>query len=171
MNLSFRKCVPGDLETLQSVSRSTYDITFRHMNTPENMAAYLNSAFDLEKLRCELHDPASDFYFLYAAGVLAGYLKLNEGAAQTDIHDTESLEIERIYVTKEFQRKGLGGALIGKAIETARRRAKAYVWLGVWEKNVNAIGFYKKHGFYEVGRHSFVMGDEEQSDLVMRKDL
>lgn len=171
MNLTFRKCVTDDLPTLQELSRSTYDITFRHLNTPENMTAYLDSAFDLDKLRDELLDPASDFYFLHAGGMLAGYLKLNEGSAQTDTHDPASLEIERIYVTRDFQGKGLGGALIGKAIETARRRGKSYVWLGVWEKNENAISFYKRYGFYESGKHSFVMGNETQSDYIMQKNL
>jgi ribosomal protein S18 acetylase RimI-like enzyme len=171
MELVFRKCDIDDLATLQSLSRSTYDITFRHLNTPENMAAYLDSAFDLEKLRGELNDPDSEFYFLYADGKLAGYLKLNEGAAQTDINDSDSLEIERIYVTREFQGCGLGGVLMDKALEITKARGKAYVWLGVWEKNEKAIGFYKRYGFLETGHHSFVMGDEVQSDFVMRKDL
>jgi len=46
---------------------------------------------------------------------------------------------------------------------------KKYVWLGVWEKNVDAISFYTKMGFREVGRHSFRMGDELQYDLIMKK--
>jgi ribosomal protein S18 acetylase RimI-like enzyme len=169
--LSFKKCGIDNLLTLQALSRSTYDVTFRHLNTPENMMAYLDSAFDMEKLRHELINPDSDFYFLYAGEALTGYLKLNEREAQTDLNDPESLELERIYVATEFQGKGLGGALMAKAVETARSRGKKYLWLGVWEKNEKAIAFYRKNGFYEIGKHSFVMGDEIQSDFVMRKDL
>ena len=163
MELKFRKCSMDDLAILQALSRQTYDVTFRHMNTPENMTAYLDDAFGTDRLRGELANEDSDFYFLYAGGALAGYLKLNERAAQTDLGDPASLELERIYVTREFQGKGLGGALMGKALATARQRGKTFVWLGVWEKNEKAIGFYIKNGFYEIGRHSFVMGDETQS--------
>jgi ribosomal protein S18 acetylase RimI-like enzyme len=135
------------------------------------MKEYLKEAFDINKLREELLNPDSSFYFLYADGELAGYLKLNEGMAQTDIHDPASLEIERIYVAKEYQGKGLGSVLINKAINMANTRNKTYIWLGVWEKNKKALGFYQKNGFYPIGTHSFFMGPEEQTDFVLRKDL
>ncbi len=171
MELDFRKCDDNDLLTLQTLSHSTYDVTFRHLNTPETMTAYLEHAFCIDKLRAELCNENSEFYFLFADGALSGYIKLNERAAQTDINDPQSLELERIYVSPEFQGKGLGGVLMNKAIDIAISREKAYVWLGVWEKNKKAIAFYKKNGFYVIGRHSFIMGDEAQSDFVMRKDL
>ncbi|GAY79036.1 negative regulation of sporulation, septation and degradative enzyme [Sporolactobacillus inulinus] len=45
------------------------------------------------------------------------------------------------------------------------------VWLGVWEKNEKAIAFYKKFGFVQNGAHSFYMGDEEQTDFIMKNPL
>ena len=111
------------------------------------------------------------FYFLYWDGKLAGYLKLNEASAQTDLHDEQSLEIERIYVSKEFQGEGLGRYLMDQAISIAIQRKKKYVWLGVWEKNEKALRFYRRNGFYQIGTHSFVMCDDEQTDYIMRKDL
>ncbi len=48
---------------------------------------------------------------------------------------------------------------------------KKKVWLGVWEKNENAIAFYNKMGFVRTGTHSFIMGDEEQKDYIMTKTL
>ena len=105
MSIVFRKCTCSDLTELKDFSRKTYFETFSDMNTPENMAAYLDKAFDEERLRFELSDPNSSFYFLYLDNTLAGYLKLNESIAQTDVHDAESLEIERIYIDKKFQKK------------------------------------------------------------------
>ena len=102
----FRQCTMKDLSVLQSFSRKTFFETFADVNTTENMTAYLDKAFAPEKLRMELSDTAAAFYFLYWNGSLAGYLKLNEAAAQTDIHDEQSLEIERIYVCKDFQGAG-----------------------------------------------------------------
>lgn len=171
MELNFKKCNEQDLITLQTFSRATFDATFRHMNTPETMAAYLDSAFNTEKLRSELTEKDSEFHFLFADSTLAGYIKLNERQAQTDINDPQSLELERIYVSPEFQAKGLGKVLMRRAIETAESREKDYIWLGVWEKNEKAIAFYKKNGFVITGKHSFIMGEEAQSDFIMRKDL
>lgn len=160
-----------DLVTLRELSRKTYSDTFGHMNTPSNLKDYLKQAYDIDKLRDELSNSNSTFYFLYANEKLSGYIKLNEYKAQTDIYDPQSLEIERIYVTKEFQGKGLGSALIKQAIDIADIRKKSYVWLGVWVRNHKAILFYKKNGFYVIGKHSFFMGEEEQTDFIMRKDL
>lgn len=115
--------------------------------------------------------PLHRFFFLYVDDKLAGYLKLNEAPSQTDINDAESLEIERIYVLSCFQGAGLGRYLMEQAIRIAAEREKKYVWLGVWEKNEKAIRFYKKNGFYEIGTHSFVMGEDVQTDYIMKKDL
>lgn len=135
------------------------------------MKAYLDKSFDIERLRAELLNANSMFYFLYSDGELSGYLKLNEAPAQTDINDGQSLEIERIYIAKEFQGKGLGTELMDRAIDLANMRKKLYVWLGVWEENEKAVLFYKKNGFYQIGTHSFFMGDDEQTDYIMRKNL
>ena len=108
---------------------------------------------------------------MYCDENIAGYLKLNEASSQTDINDSDSLEIERIYVVSEYQGTGLGDFLIEKAIQKAIERNKKYAWLGVWEKNQKAIRFYQKNGFYEIGTHLFCMGNDEQTDYIMRKDL
>ena len=142
------------------------------MNTPENMEAYLDKAYAPEKLRAELSDAHAAIYFLYWGDKLAGYLKLNESSAQTDIHDGDSLEIERIYVTKAFQGQGLGHYLIDQAIDAALQQKKEiYMARCLGEKTPKPSTFYKQHGFYQIGAHSFVVGDDQQTDLLMRKDL
>ncbi len=171
MELTIRECTPEDLPVLQELSCRTYDETFRHMNTPSNMKAYLEKAFDMDRLRGELSNSGSAFYFLYGGENPAGYLKLNEHEAQTDIRDPRSLEIERIYVAKGFHGRGLGSVLLNKAVQVAGTRKKSYLWLGVWEKNEKAIRFYKRNGFYVTGNHSFFMGEEEQTDFILRKDV
>ena len=109
MKHTIRECTLNDIHNLHDLSCKTYHETFRHMNTPSNMKAYLEQAFDLNKLRDEFVYSDSLFYFLYADEELAGYLKLNECAAQTDINDPQSIEIERIYVKIEFQGRGGNG--------------------------------------------------------------
>lgn len=171
MKKYLRKCTMDDFNVLRELAIGTYYETFAHLNTKEDMEAYLEDAFNTEKFADELKDSNSEFYFLYCDGKIAGYLKLNEAPSQTDVNDEKSLEIERIYIASDFQEKGLGNYLMEKAISVASKRNKQYLWLGVWEKNEKAICFYKKNGFFEVGTHSFFMGDDEQTDYIMRKDL
>ena len=166
-----KKCTLQDLESLQKISIETFYQTFADVNTAENMKAYLENAYNEEKIYKELSNPNSSFFFVYVDERLAGYLKLNEFPSQSDINDIDSLELERIYILKEFQGAGLGKDLLEHAISIAIEHGKKYIWLGVWEHNEKAKRFYQKNGFYRIGEHSFVVGDDVQIDYIMRKDL
>ena len=169
MNTNIRQCLLSDVEILREIGLETFDETFRPMNSPETMDRYLIESFSLEKLTQEVGNTYCNFYFIYSDSKLAGYLKINYAPAQSDINDSESVEVERIYVRKEHKGKGLGKVLMEYAFQQAIQNKKAYVWLGVWEKNVKAITFYEKMGFKEAGQHSFRIGNELQSDLIMKK--
>jgi len=135
------------------------------------MNTYLKKAFDLKQLEIELSDVSSQFYFVSYNKEVAGYIKVNLNDAQSEEMGDKSLEIERIYIKNTFQKHGLGKYLLNKAIDIAIECKKKKIWLGVWENNGNAISFYKKMGFVQTGAHSFYMGDEEQTDIVMTKTL
>jgi diamine N-acetyltransferase len=170
-NIRFRPCESGDLDTLRTIAYRTYDEAFRHMNTPADMDAYMESAFTRARLDEELRNPLSAFFFLYSDGALAGYMKLNEGEAQSDLRGPAGMEIERIYVLRDFQGLGLGRAMVEKALEIALKKKKTFLWLGVWQKNENAIAFYERMGFRKAGTHPFVMGTDRQTDWIMRREV
>lgn len=169
MTIDIRKCTLEDLALLQDISVGTFHETFKDQNSPESMKAYLDRAFNLNQLEKEMRNSSSEFYFVYYNGEIAGYLKVNTDDAQTEMVGHDSLEIERIYVKGRYQKHGLGKLLLNKAMDIALARNKRNVWLGVWERNENAIAFYKKMGFVQTGSHSFYMGDEEQRDYIMTK--
>ena len=119
----------------------------------------------------ELTDQNSEFYFAKIEDKIIGYLKINFGASQTELKDNKALEIERIYVPKEYHGKKVGQILYDKAIEIANQNKSDYVWLGVWEENTRAINFYKKNGFIEFDKHIFKLGYDEQTDIMMKLKL
>lgn len=171
MAISIKKCTLEDLLILQKISYETFNDTFKDQNSPDNMNAYMERAFNLNQLEKELTNSFSQFFFVYFHDEVAGYLKVNINDAQSEEMGDESLEIERIYIKNKFQKHGLGKHLLNKAMELAMEHNKQKIWLGVWEKNENAIAFYKKMGFFQTGSHSFYMGDEEQTDFIMEKTL
>jgi ribosomal protein S18 acetylase RimI-like enzyme len=159
------------VKELQQISKQTFIETFSEVNTPENMAKYLEEALSEKKLASELNDPNSLFYFAYDGTNVIGYLKVNTGSAQTELKNGMALEIERIYVTKEYLGKKVGQLLYEKAITVAKELNADFVWLGVWEENPRAIAFYKKNGFIEFDKHIFKLGDDEQTDIMMKLTL
>ncbi|WP_050180637.1 GNAT family N-acetyltransferase [Domibacillus robiginosus] len=171
MTINIKKCTLEDSRKLQEISIETFTETFGQQNSPENMNAYLEKAFNIKQLEKELSNMFSEFFFVYVHHEVAGYVKVNINDAQSEEMGEESLEIERIYIKSRFQKHGLGKYLLHKAMEKAMERNKKKIWLGVWEKNENAIAFYKKMGFVQAGAHSFYMGEEEQIDFIMTKTL
>lgn len=100
-----------------------------------------------------------------------GYIKINFGASQSDLQDFEALELERIYVDSNQLGKGIGQLLLDKAIEIARKAGLIYIWLGVWEHNLKARRFYAKNGFVQFDQHIFTLGNDDQTDLLLKKIL
>ena len=170
-NIETKKVTLDEITELQRIGRQTFFETFSASNTEENMKKYLEEGFSLEKLTSELNDQNCAFYFALTDNTTIGYLKLNFGQSQTELKDNRALEIERIYVLKEFHGKKVGQILYEKAIQIAKQTNAAYVWLGVWEENPRAINFYKKNGFVEFDKHIFKLGDDEQTDIMMKLQL
>ncbi|MBK7466144.1 MAG: GNAT family N-acetyltransferase [Saprospiraceae bacterium] len=160
-----------DVIALQYISHKTFTETFAVHNTVENMKQYLDQYFTVDNLTVEIENPNSQFYFAKQDNRVMGYLKLNFAPAQTELQDGSSIEIERIYVLKENHGSGVGIELLNFAIEIAKQNKAAYIWLGVWENNHRAIRFYKNNGFTTFDKHQFVLGSEEQTDLMMRLEI
>ena len=164
-------CTLSDLEVLRQLSLETFREAFADQNDPGDFEAYLREAFSLDRLQREAKNPQSRFFFLYYGGELAGYVKINAEGAQTELQDPEALEIERIYIRRPSQGKGLGSWLLEEIKSLAREEGKKYLWLGVWEENREAIRFYKRHGFVTFGKHPYYIGSDRQMDWMMRLDL
>ena len=161
----------NDIGQLQKIGRQTFFETFSDKNTNENMTKYLDEGFSMEKLKIEIENENSVFYFAAIDKQVIGYLKLNFGESQTEIRGNQMMEIERIYVLKNFYGKKVGQMLFDKAIQIAREKDSDYVWLGVWEENPRAINFYRKNGFIEFDKHVFYLGDDAQTDIMMKLQL
>ncbi len=167
--LSIKPLTLSDLPTLRDISISTFVETFAHLNSEENMRKYLEECLSLTKLTEEFNTEGSEFFFALMGEEVIGYLKINTGKAQTEPVEN-ALEIERIYIKKEYQGIKAGKFLLDHAFRSAQEKGLMTVWLGVWEKNTKAIGFYESHCFTRFGQHIFMLGKEEQVDLLFKCD-
>lgn len=169
--MSFSRCGRSDTPQLRELAVSTFVVQFGKDNTQADMDSYITEAFDSMRVESELQDENVHYYFVHQEGELAGYLKLNLREAQTDIKENDALEIERIYIISKFQGMGLGKCCVEKARQFAADNGIRYIWLGVWERNEGAIRFYRKHGFEVFDKHTFLLGTDEQTDLLMKLEL
>jgi len=61
--------------------------------------------------------------------------------------------------------------LFQKALDIAAQKEVDFVWLGVWENNAKAIRFYRKNGFVIFDKHVFMLGNDKQTDLMMKRQI
>ena len=171
MQLIFKKCSLSDLEQLVQISKSTFIDAFEGENNPGDFKTYLNFAFNKSKMKEELVNLYTSFFFVYLDNDFVGYFKLNESEAQSDLKAEDSLELERIYVVQKFQGQGIGKSMLPYIIKLATKTTKTFLWLGVWEHNKAAIKFYERNGFSKFGMHPYYIGKDKQMDWLMRYDL
>jgi ribosomal protein S18 acetylase RimI-like enzyme len=169
--INIRKASLIDLETIQEISKKTFIETFAAVNTPENMEEYVKDHFNTQQLSKEISHPNSQFYLAFSGKDALGYLKLNFGNAQTDDRNEQALEVHRIYVLSEFHGKKVGQLLLDQAKQIAQQTGVPYIWLAVWEENHRALRFYSKNDFVAFDSHIFVLGDDHQTDLLMKLEL
>jgi ribosomal protein S18 acetylase RimI-like enzyme len=170
-NTRVRLATEADAELIADISRQTFYDTFVSHNTKENMDKFMTSQFSKERLMSELDDVENIFFLAYVDDQLAGYAKLRDSRNPEPLQNVPAMEIMRIYSTTAMIGKGIGKLLMETSIAEAIKRKKEILWLGVWEKNQRAIDFYNKWGFEKFGEHNFILGNDIQTDWLMKKVL
>ncbi len=170
-NTAITLILPSEVNELQAISRETFSASYSAFNTAENIKLYMDTKFSIENLLSELDIKNSKFFFIWWNEAIAGYMKLNTDTAQTHLNNDHCLEIERIYILQQYQRKQLGKLLLDKAIDIANIAGMQYIWLGVWERNFKAMDFYERNGFKKYGTLDFLFGTDEQTDIEMRLEV
>ncbi len=160
-----------DIAALSRLGKNTFLETYARFNTEKNLQKYLRATFSKKSIGDQLEDDGNFFLVARLNNVDVGYVKLKENNKPFHDKSINAVELERIYVLKEFQGTGIGKDLLDKCLAFAQLRKYPVMWLGVWEKNLKAIKFYQRHGFVVFGSHIFELGDEQQSDHLMKKDL
>lgn len=164
--------MPEEVHLLRMLGIQTYTEAFGAQNTKEDLDNYLNEVFNPQTFQEEFENPNCFFYFYITDNrEIVGYLKLNIDSMQTEEMGSNFLEVQRIYILNAFKGKGYGSELLTFAELKAREEGKKKIWLGVWEHNQSALQFYGKHKYKFFTTHSFFMGDDEQTDHILVKDI
>ncbi len=156
------------LKKLVALAKQTFLEAYSNGNTTHDMQLYIDTHFNDTILLKELNDPDSIFYLAVIDTHVTGYIKVNKGKSQTEPLGNNAMELERIYVLRQYQGKKIGALLLHKAIAIARAEKVDFLWLGVWAENKNAIAFYEKHRFVIYGTHQFTLGTDVQNDFMMK---
>ena len=152
-----------DAALLARTAEAMFRDAFAASNDPAQMDAYCRDHYAEAIQREELEAPDIRVLFVEEAERVLGYAQLRVR--------TPVAEIWRFYVDRAQHGRGLAQRLMDESLRLLTRAGATDVVLAVWEHNPRAIAFYRKLGFEVVGEQPFVLGDERQRDLVMRRPL
>ncbi|WP_205511173.1 GNAT family N-acetyltransferase [Longitalea arenae] len=167
--IQIREATIADASLIADLSRKTFYDSFAADNTRENMDKFMNETFTRERLIEEVGAAGNIFLLAEQNGEVVGYARLRETA--NPLAAGEAIEIARIYAVQNSIGKGVGSALMHRCIDVAKQKQVPVIWLGVWEHNQKAIAFYTKWGFERFSEHVFMVGDDAQTDWLMKKSL
>ena len=169
--ISVRTCNAKDIDALVSLGIKTFRDTFDEYNSPENMIRYINDTFTKKIIEHEIRQPGTVYFLAFDGRRAVGYAKIRSSHAPRQLGSTSSLEIERLYAHRDYLGKRVGHMLMQTCLAYAKKKGVQTLWLGVWENNPRAISFYEKNGFVRFGEHTFMLGEDAQTDWLMKKDI
>ncbi len=171
--MHIRCATPHDAELLATLGRQAFIEAFADhpKNHPDDLAAYMLSAFDIDTLARELADIDVTFFVADVDGTAVGYAKLKRDVREVGVVGERPIELCRLYNLRAFIGRGIGSALLRACLDFAQAHGHDVIWLGVWEYNMRAQEFYARFGFAFCGAHVFMLGTDAQTDLLMQRRI
>jgi diamine N-acetyltransferase len=169
--LVIRKAVIADLHVISVLAITTNYEAYFELDPSPDLADYCIRCFNLETIKDELNNPNLTYLIAEFNGKAVGFAELREGKYIDCLKGKNAIEIQRIYIIEPMKGKKIGKALIEKCFEIGREKGYETIWLGVWDKNVEAQKFYKKIGMENIGLTDFTDGKNEFVNFVFAKKL
>jgi GNAT superfamily N-acetyltransferase len=161
--IAIRKATKADIELINQLAHDIWWDTYKAVIPDEQITFMLSKMYSLESLEEQMN---TDITFL-----ILTYEGIGEGFAAHSKHDIDkNYKLEKLYLNKKLQGKGLGKFLITRVEEEVKSLGAAYLYLNVNRNNI-AFNFYQKVGYevtetVDIPYFGFVL-----NDYVMRKEL
>lgn len=158
-----------DAEILAEIGARTFTETFAHLYPPEDLAAFLAEAYDVERTRANLADPARAAWVVEAGREVVGYAEAGPcGLPHAEVTPACG-ELKRFYLVRPWQGGGLGARLFDEIMAWLEKDGPRDIWIGVWSENHGAQRFYGRRGFERVGEYGFKVGTTTDHEFILRR--
>ncbi len=161
-----------DADDLAKIAEHTFRESYTSVNSAADMNAHCTQYFGRAQQSSEILDQTQTILLLERDDLLGGFAQLCwHKAPSCDIQAKWPSEILRFYLDQPLHGTGAAQALMTSVFEEAKKTETDVLWLGVWEQNFRALGFYRQQGFLAVGEHTFQLGADRQRDLIVATHL
>lgn len=161
--LRFRPATAADIPLLQTLADEIWRASYSEMIPAEQIDYMLGRMYSAEKIQAEV---ASGGLWEIAEmdAEPAGYLACTMDAGGA------GMKIDKLYLRRSLQGRGLGQAMIARIGELARAHGISRLWLQVNKNNPRAIRCYERAGFHVERADVFdIGGGFVMDDFIMAK--
>ena len=171
--ITMRRITLEDVPALSFLAKKTFYDTFTGTCTEDDMSDFLETFYNENTLAEEVSNNSFQYFFAELDEEIVGYILFSDGEVSFDeIKGSTALELKRLYILNEYHGKGIAHDVMNFFLDYAMAQGYDVAFLGVWEHNLKAQKFYKKHGFImSEHTHPFPIGKTPQTDVYMWKSI
>ena len=171
--ITMRRITLEDVPALSFLAKKTFYDTFTGTCTEDDMSNFLETFYNENTLAEEVSNNSFQYFFAELDEEIVGYILFSDGEVSFDeIKGSTALELKRLYILNEYHGKGIAHDVMNFFLDYAMAQGYDVAFLGVWEHNLKAQKFYKKHGFtMSTHTHDFPIGNTPQTDVYMWKSI
>ncbi len=167
--MQIRHATVADAQAIARLGIITYTDTFGHTYSPEDLHAFLESAYSVEYFIEVLSNPRQNIFVADDNGLLIGYAQMGPCALPHAEASLSQGELKRMYVLKSHHNRGLGKQLLELSLEWLEQHFPGPLWIGVWSENFGAQRLYARYGFHKVGEYGFKVGKAVDLEWILRR--
>jgi len=160
-SIRFRSASVEDAAEISALGRRTFHDTFvgKSFYTAELIDDYTSRAFAVDRVAEQISDSSNRFFLLVESTEAMGetnlgYAKLVQRAPEPQVVARvtgPSIYLDKFYIDRPFHHRGLGSVLLQHVRRECTQLGAEWMWLSVWEHNVQAQRFYERNEFLRVG--------------------
>lgn len=164
-----RRARPEDAEALSKIGRDTFVETFGHLYPPNDLVAFLEEAYSIDKSRKDIADPAKGVWIVEEDAKVVGHALAGPCELPHDEVRPEDGELKRLYILSAHRGGGTGTRLLKETFDWLEKDGPRTLWIGVWSENFGAQRLYERHGFSKAGEYEFVVGTVRDREFILRR--
>jgi ribosomal protein S18 acetylase RimI-like enzyme len=171
MGIEIREARLSDLNNLAILKQQVWISTYATDGLIDVYSKYVLSEYSVENVQRAIEDKSKLTLLAVKNNCILGCVEILLTPQCPITRVDPCIEISTFYILEKFQRIGIGKRLLGECIDKIKRMNHNKVWLTVYYKNQNAIDFYLKQNFKQIGETDFILGKDKHKNYIMIRNI
>lgn len=165
--LKIRLATAADAPELSAVGSRVFRDAYGGTAPDDDIADHVGAFFSESVVRAEISRADVTYFMATEDDHCAGLVKMRDSDVPALVFADSAVEVQQLYVSMDFQRRGVGALLLDAVVAATRLRGIDGIWLSVWTEADWAVTFYVKYGFETRGEVTFSLAATDFIDHLM----